>query len=314
MNKSAPSYFERNGAWDCAAPKLSVLIPFFRYDPSRLLKVLDREAAILSGAAEIILLDDGSGDDALASLVSAAVRSAPSPIAFMRLLRNKGRAKGRNILASHARARHLLFLDSDMLPDSPSFLATYLKVIEEEDPAVVVGGVSVRQAPRRRELALHRHWMERLECFPAEARRTSPIRYVYSQNVMVRRDAFAAESFDERFSGWGWEDIEWGARLGGRWRISHINNTATHLGLDTPEALIAKCEESPANFRRLAAAHPEFVADLPSYRAARLLRHAPLRRVGRRLLPHLVRMPLTPIYARLLALRLYRALLYAEVV
>jgi glycosyltransferase involved in cell wall biosynthesis len=311
---SASIQIVRNSAWDFATPQLSVLIPFFRYDPRHLMTSLDLEAAALSGAVEVLVLDDGSGDVNLASSVAAATHAMIAPAGFIRLLRNEGRAKARNGLATYSRARHLLFLDCDMLPDSPSFLATYLRVIEAENPAVVVGGVSVLQAPYRRECALHRQWMQSLDCLPAAARRAVPEKYVFTSNLVVRRDAFVSTSFDENFSGWGWEDIEWAARIVRRWPISHVDNTATHMGLNTPQVLIAQCCESVSNFGRFAAAHPQIVAGYSSYRAARLLRHAPLRRLWRPLLAAVVLTPLVPVSARLLALRLYRATLYAEVV
>jgi glycosyltransferase involved in cell wall biosynthesis len=281
MNVSASIQFMRNWAWNLATPQLSVLIPFFRYDPRYLMMRLDREAAVLCGAVEVLVLDDGSGDVDLAASIAAATQSMKAPAGFIRLFRNEGRAKGRNNLATYARAPYFLFLDCDMLPDSPWFLATYLRVIESENPAVVVGGVSLLQAPHRREHALHRHWMRSLNCLPAAARRAAPEKYVYTSNLVVRRDTFVSTSFDEYFSGWGWEDIEWAARVVRRWPILHIDNTATHLGLNTPQVLITQCCESVSNFGRFAAAHPGIVADYPSYRAARLLRRAPLRRLWR---------------------------------
>ena len=70
------------------------------------------------------MLDDGSGDAALAARVAEAVRALAMPARFVRLAANEGRADGRNRLAAEARGRHLLFLDADMLPDAPRLPAT----------------------------------------------------------------------------------------------------------------------------------------------------------------------------------------------
>lgn len=303
-----------NAAWGTAAPRMSVLTPFFRYDPCRLLTFLDREASELAGAVEIVALDDGSGDEALASGVAVVIKAMRTPAEFVQLVSNEGRSKCRNRLAARARGRHLLFLDADMLPDSNSFLASYLRLIDAAGPPVVVGGISVQQAPPGRQYALHRRLTLRSDCSPAAARRAAPEKYVFTSNLLMRRDVFLAERFDATFSGWGWEDVEWGIRISRRWPILHIDNTAAHLGLDTSRVLIAKYRESVANFGRLAAAHPDVVAGYPSYRAARLLRRAPLRVLWRPLLAALALTPLVPIAARSLALRLYRASLYADVI
>ena len=62
MTARPTEWITDNAAWAGAAPRLSVLIPFMRDDPTRLLAALDREGE----AVEMIVLDDGSGDPALA--------------------------------------------------------------------------------------------------------------------------------------------------------------------------------------------------------------------------------------------------------
>ena len=95
-----------NARWPVAKPRLSVLIPFKGDDPSRLLIALAREAV----DAEIIVLDDGSRDEALAQRVGDTVTGLPLPARLVRLTANEGRAKGRNRLARHARGQCLTAL------------------------------------------------------------------------------------------------------------------------------------------------------------------------------------------------------------
>lgn len=299
-----------NRAWPGAAARLSVLIPFKGDDPTLLLASLDRDRA----DAEIVLLDDGSADEALAHRVAEAIRGLNLPARFVRLARNEGRAKGRNRLVAHARAGHFLFLDSDMLPDDPHFLRLWLDLITRENPPVAFGGFSLKQLGPSREHALHRAMAARSDCLPAQARALQPEKHVFTSNLLVRRDLFEREAFDEAFSGWGWEDVEWGMRVARHWPIRHIDNTATHLGLDTPGAMAAKYEQSAANFARVVAAHPEVVSGYPSYRAARMLKFAPLRQVWRPALKAYALADGPPLGSRAFAMRLYRAALYAEAV
>ena len=299
-----------NHAWPAGGAALCVLIPFKNDDPSALLGMLGREAV----AAEIVLLDDGSADSGLAARVRAAARQCGLPVRLVTLSQNLGRAKGRNRLATHARADRLLFLDSDMAPDDERFLARWLELIRTDDPAVAFGGFSLRQVADDRRHALHRQMAAHADCLPAAARRQSPEKHIFTSNLLVRRDVFAAEAFNEDFVGWGWEDVEWGMRVARRWPIVHVDNTATHLGLDTAAVLASKYEQSAANFARVVAAHPQVVRDYPSYRAARLLKRTPLRGLWRPLLKAFALAELAPLAARAFAMRLYRAALYAEAV
>ena len=299
-----------NTAWAGAAPRLSVLIPFMRDDPCRLLRALDGPQA----GIEVVVLDDGTGDFTLTERVAVTVQSMTLPVRLLTLTANEGRSRGRNRLAGEARAPFLLFLDSDMLPDSPDFLANWLALVDEANPALAFGGFSVDQAPDVPEHALHRAMALRGDCAPAAQRRLAPEKHVFTSNLLVRRDVFEAEGFDEAFTGWGWEDVEWAMRVARRWPITHIDNPATHLGLDTAPALAAKYEQSAGNFGRVVARHHAVVSAYPSYKAARLLRRAPLRRAWRPWLKTAACSDALPVQTRAFALRLYRAALYAEVV
>jgi glycosyltransferase involved in cell wall biosynthesis len=303
-----------NDPWPNAQAVLSVLIPFLHDDPSALLQALDREAADLEGGVEIVLLDDGSGDSALSERVRQALAALALPGRLVSLAANIGRAKGRNLMSAHARGEWLLFLDSDMLPDGPRFLRAYLDLIAEAAPAVVCGGFSLDQTPPRREHALHRRMTLVGDCAPASVRQRTPEKYVFTSNLLVRRGVFEAEAFDEGFSGWGWEDVEWAMRVARRRPITHVDNAATHLGLDTAPAMAAKYEQSVANFARVVAAHHAVIATYPSYRAARMLKPLPLRPLWRSLLKRFALAERPPLAARAFAMRLYRAALYADVV
>ena len=103
-------------------------------------------------------------------------------------------------------------------------------------------------------------------------------------------------------------------RVARRWPILHIDNTATHLGLDPAPVIAAKYEQSAANFARVVAAHREVVSAYPSYRAARILKRAPLRRLWRPLVKAYALAERAPVKSRAFAMRLYRAALYAEAV
>ncbi|MFJ6023829.1 glycosyltransferase family 2 protein [Brevundimonas sp. NPDC092305] len=301
-------------AWATAKPRVSVLTPFLRDDPSILLADLDAESAPLNGAVELVLLDDGTGDEELTARLTNQIRGLGLPVRLISLSANVGRAEGRNQLAAAARGQFLLFLDSDMRPDGPSFLRDWLALADDQTPAVAFGGFSLKQASDAPRFAVHRAVAARSECVPAVERRLAPEKYVYTSNLLVRRDVFEAEAFDGGFTGWGWEDVEWAIRVSRRFPILHIDNPATHMGLDTVEALAGKYEQAAPNFARMAERHPDVVATYPSFRAARGLKRIPglLRLKG--LLRAAACTGWLPVKLRAFLLRLYRTALYAEAV
>ena len=303
-----------NAVWKAATPAVSVLIPFLRDDPSDLLQLLDEEAASVEGAVEIILLDDGTADADLTARLTAQVKAMALPVRLITLPANEGRAIGRNRLASAARGGSLLFLDSDMRPDHRRFLRDWADLVSREDPAVAFGGFSLLQAPTDAKYQVHRSMAAKSECVPYTERAKQPEKYVYTSNLLVRRDVFEAEAFDSGFTGWGWEDVEWAMRVSRRFRVVHLDNAATHMGLDTVDALARKYEQSAPNFARMAERHPEIVAAYPSYKAAKLLKTVPGLPVLRGLMRKAAGSEALPVAARAFSLRLYRAALYADAV
>ncbi|CAN5270492.1 polysaccharide biosynthesis protein HfsG [soil metagenome] len=303
-----------NAAWDAARPVVSVLIPFLRDDPLPLLDALETEAGALDGTVEVVLMDDGTNDAALTAAIEGRLAAMVLPVRLISLAVNEGRACGRNRLAAAARGRHLLFLDSDMRPDSPRFLAIWADLARDDDPAVAFGGFSLVQAPTDRKFAVHRSLAAKSECLPRDARAVTPEKYVYTSNLLVRRDVFDGEAFDSAFTGWGWEDVEWAMRVSRRWPVIHVENAATHMGLDTASALAGKYEQSASNFARVVAKHPDIIGGYPSFRAARVLKRIPGLGLLRPVIKAAVILDLLPTPTRAFALRLYRTSLYAEVV
>ncbi|MDH4384198.1 MAG: glycosyltransferase family A protein [Caulobacter sp.] len=310
MTALRPDILTDNAAWANARPRLSVLIPFLGDDPAQLISELAQQGA----EVEIILLDDGGTDEALAVRVTQAVQGSAVPARLLRSGQNLGRARGRNRLTQQARADYFLFLDADMLPDAPDFVARWLDCIETDRPAVCFGGFSMQRTPERRDHAVHRAMALNSDCLPADLRRLAPEKYVFTSNLLVRRDVFEAVAFDEGFTGWGWEDVEWAMRVARQWPIRHLDNPASHLGLDTTAALTRKYEQSAANFGRVVQEHPQVVAGYASYRVARMIRRLPGRGLVRGLARALALSGSLPTGLQGFGLRLYRAALYAEVV
>ena len=185
---------------------------------------------------------------------------------------------------------------------------------EADRVAVAFGGLSVAQATPTRETALHHDMFAHSDCRSASQRARDPAQFTASANLLVRRDFLNDIKFDPDFAGWGWEDVDWALRAAQHAPILHVDNPATHAGLDDVDTLIRKSEQAGPNFARLAQKHPAQVSRFAAHRVARLLRLAPARAALRGAFAWLARDPLgaAPMPVRRTALKLYRASCYAE--
>lgn len=307
-----PAHLERVVAVRASArtPRLSVLTPFHRHDPSPMLA----RFAHAPEDVEFILLDDGSADVALLAGVIAAAHAAGVQARVIVWERNAGRAAARNRLIAEARGAYVLFLDADMIPDRASFLHAWLSVTRCQQPDVAFGGLSLRHAARTRETALHHDLFAHSDCRSAHARALAPAQSVATANLLVRRAFLETHPFDDSFTGWGFEDTDWALAAERDTAILHVDNPATHAGLDSVATLMRKSAEAGPNFARLAAKHPIAVSRFAAYRAALVLQLAPARRQMRGACAWLARDPLgaTPMPLRRAALKMYRAAHFAE--
>lgn len=295
---------------DAESPRLSVLTPFHRHNPSALL-------ARLAGAptgVEFILIDDGSASATLLSDAISAAERLRAPARIIVWGKNRGRAAARNRLIAEARGEYVLFLDADMIPESPRFLSIWLGVLTTQRPLIAFGGLSVAHVKSDAETALHHNLFASSDCARAEIRARKPAQATASANLAVRRDFLETLPFDPRFTGWGFEDTDWALSAAQRAGILHVDNPATHAGLDDVPTLMRKSAEAGRNFARLAQKHPEAVRRFAAYRAARALKAAPGRSILRRVSAWLAadEAGFAPMPVRRAALKLYRASHFAE--
>lgn len=291
-------------------PTCAIAIPVYKHNPAALLDAL----ADCDGAnrAHLIVYDDGSADDSLTNVLTEQMSNWTGKATLVTSKTNLGRSHARNRLVAHCDTEWLLFIDADMLPDSKSFLTDYLIEVERADgPALIAGGFSLKQVSPNRAQQLHAAQSRASECLSANERSQHPGRYVFTSNIMVHRAVLKSVDFDDGFSGWGWEDTDWGLRVAKRFPVIHIDNTATHMGLDNTADLLRKYGSSGANFARMVSRNPDDAKSMTLTKAARQLAHLPGRSLIRRGSKAIASSSL-PASLRLKALKMYRAAAYAE--
>ncbi len=252
---------------------LSILIPVYNWDVEPLLTRLSDQCLHLPKGqlVEIIVMDDGSVE-------KFSNRSTAECLPLVRYEEsgiNKGRVETRNALCRKATGTHVLFLDADMLPDQDDFIQIY---IEQgcKGSEVVCGGISYRQNKQENgENSFYLYKSRKTEAVPASVRRNMPWRYLFTSNVMVRRDILESVRFDSRFTGYGFEDIEWAVRLGNSFTLTHIDNTCSHMGVMSKQQVFCKMRDSVPNYALLHSLHPLRMGRTGAMGLARFLKHCP---------------------------------------
>lgn len=157
---------------------------------------------------EVVVVDDGSSDGTAAFLAGLAFPGWPS-LLVVRPSSNVGRARARNLGARAAQGRWLVFLDDDIVAP-PGLLAAHLALLEAHPGCGTIGYAvtepSLVDAP-------HFHYLDTRGVARLEPG-TAPGRFFVTQNAAVPRKAFVdVGGFDEKFSAYGFEDMEVAFRL-----------------------------------------------------------------------------------------------------
>jgi glycosyltransferase involved in cell wall biosynthesis len=290
-----------------SATVLSIASPYFRDDPTPWLKALISDPRARD--VEIVLVDDGTGDIGLDTKVRAAIDAWPGPATLVRFHTNQGRSSARNRAIQAARGSYILFMDADMLPGDAQYLTRYFDAIQKRTSSIIFGGFIAGHTNIDHDTLLNHALASKGDCKPASDRAQRGAVAVASNNLLVRRDVFARIAFDDGFKGWGWEDTEWAMRaVFAGYGLTHIDNPAIHVGLDSTNAMLRKYKEAGANLARLLDSHPE-ASRMTGVKIATMLKRVPGHALLRPLSAWIARDPLSliPISLRGLALKFWRA-------
>lgn len=227
---------------------LSILIPTYNYDCTKLVRDLQVQANCAGIDYEIIVADDASPLYAFREK-NREINALPH-CRLVELPENVGRARIRNRLADEARFEWLLFMDADAEVISDTFIVDYLK---HTDADVVCGGLCHADTLPSPEVSLRYAYEKRADkrraaCYRAQR----PYEQFTPFNFMIRREVFLCIRFDERITEYGHEDTLFGIELGRRGvDVRHIDNPLRHVGLEGNEHFLEKTRAALRNLASL---------------------------------------------------------------
>ena len=224
---------------------LSILIPTYNYDCTRLARALADQATLIEGLQwELIVGDDGSTNEQIVA-ANRAINDLPCCEYWERGF-NSGRATIRNALYAKSRGRWLLFLDSDGMPLTGNFLSSYISAIENNNAGVVCGGVAhPAELPSPAVSLRWLHETDYAKRATLEWRNGHPYANFRSFNFVIERGCFSMLMFDETVRGYGYEDNLFGQALQQNGvAVMHIDNPMMNMDIETNEIYLSKNEEA----------------------------------------------------------------------
>lgn len=223
---------------------LSILIPTYNYDCTRLVHDLQVQAECAGIDYEIIVADDASPIMSYRE-VNRKINVLPR-CRLIELPENVGRARIRNRLADEAQGEWLLFMDADAEVISENFITDYLKYTDAD---VVCGGLCHADALPSPEVSLRYVYEKRADKKrTARYRAKNPYGHFITFCFMVRDKVFHSVRFDESITEYGHEDTLFGAELERRKvPILHIDNPMRQGGIETNEEFMEKTRASLRN-------------------------------------------------------------------
>ncbi len=244
---------------------LSILIPTYNYDCTRLVSDLQQQAELLGIDYEIIVADDASPIHIYKER-NREINALPH-CRLIELQQNLGRARIRNRLADEAQYEWMLFMDSDAEVISPTFIADYLV---HTDAEVICGGLCHADTLPSPNVSLRYAYEKRADKHrAARNRERAPYERFITFCFMVRSDVFHAIRFDESITEYGHEDTLFGIELEKRKvNIRHIDNPMRQGGIETNEEFL---EKTQAAIRNLAQKEDAFSSHSSLIRVYRLL-------------------------------------------
>ena len=222
---------------------LTILIPTYNYNITRLVSDLYQQAVDTYVDFEIIVMEDGS-------TLYVEENKSVTDFEFCRhivLKQNIGRSAVRNKLADEAKYDHLLFIDCDAEVSSPHYIGKYVAFCKEV--CVVIGGTGYDPEENDPRYSLRLAYGRQREARPAIERSMEHTYHNFATfNFLISRSLFQKVRFDESIRGYGHEDTLFGHQLHESGiRFIQIENPLTHKGLDDNETFLRKTEEGTRN-------------------------------------------------------------------
>ncbi|HET8810482.1 MAG TPA: glycosyltransferase family 2 protein [Flavobacteriaceae bacterium] len=226
---------------------LSILIPVYNYDVSKLVRELHKQGVQANFPFEIFIFDDGSNSPINEKNM---LLNNLDKVVFKSLEKNVGLAQNRNLLAESAQYENLLFIDGDSLVRE-NFLQNYADALQNSTTVIYGGRVHPENYPNKKE-SLRWKYGKYVEDKTPEERKKKPYNSTLFNNTLIKKQVFEKIGFEKSLTKYGHEDNLFVCELKKRQiDIQHIENPVIHDDIDPNEIFLKKTQTGLDNLKQL---------------------------------------------------------------
>lgn len=227
---------------------LSILIPTYNYNVFPLVSELHKQCLECEIDFEILCQDDVSNQ----YLNENQEINHLEKCFFSKNTSNLGRGRNINLLAEKAKSEYLLIMDCDTFPAKNDFIQKYISQINKKEK-VVYGGIAYKKEKPDDDQLLRWIYGKSRESLPVEKRNANPNCKALTSNLLIKKNIFITNKFDESITKYGYEDLVFLSDLKKKGiLVKHIDNTTHHLGLETSKQFLDKTKTALENLKIIA--------------------------------------------------------------
>ena len=226
---------------------LSILIPTYNYHVYPLVTELKSQADALGIAYEILVQDDAS----TSFLEENTEINLLQHCSYTFNHENLGRGNNINLLNNRAQFDYVLIMEADAFPEKKTYLQDLITSINQETQ-VLFGGVTYpNEKPEKDKLLRWKYGNER-ESIPLSERLKNPYHFVFTWNLLLKREILSKHYFPYNVKEYGYEDVVFIKQLQeNKTPIQHIENRLVHQNTETSLVFINKTEAAVRTLHQL---------------------------------------------------------------
>ena len=247
---------------------LSILIPTYNYNVYPLVTELKNQADTLEIAYEILVQDDVSSS----FLQENAVINLLEYCSYTLNPENLGRGNTINLLNNRAQFEYVLIMEADAFPEKKSYLKDLIASINQKTTVLFGGVIYPKQKPENNKVLRWKYGKVR-ESIPLLKRLKNPYHFVFTWNLLLKKEILANYNFPQNVKEYGYEDVVFIKQLkANKIPIQHINSRLVHFNSETSLTFITKTEKAVTTLQQLILAKKLDVSDTTIGKAYKIVR------------------------------------------
>lgn len=219
---------------------LSILIPTYNYNVLPLVLELKGQADYLGMDYEILVQDDNGVE----FIIENSQINTISNCNFSVNKQNLGRGKNINLLCSRSRFDYVLIMEADSFPENKRFLEIFIAQLTKST-TIIFGGVKYAKIPPPKEKLLRWKYGINRESKSLKYRLKNNYDFVFSWNLLLKKEILAQYSFPEFINEYGYEDSLFLKKISlNLITVTHIENPLVHYNTEDNAVFIKKTERA----------------------------------------------------------------------